>query len=93
MHLSDIETANNLVALFLARADERGDRPFLGAMAGGAWRTQSWREVADKVCVLAESLRALGLHEGDRVALVSENRPEWCIADLAGLTGPKETAA
>jgi len=83
VQLSDIETANNLVALFLARADERGDRPFLGARAGDAWRTQSWREVADKVCVLAESLRALGLHEGDRVALVSENRPEWCIADLA----------
>jgi long-chain acyl-CoA synthetase len=39
--------------------------------------------VADQVCLLAESLRALGLADGDRVALVSENRPEWCIADLA----------
>jgi long-chain acyl-CoA synthetase len=33
--------------------------------------------------VLAESLRGLGLVDGDRVLLVSENRPEWCIADLA----------
>jgi long-subunit acyl-CoA synthetase (AMP-forming) len=29
------------------------------------------------------SLRDIGLKEGDRVVLVSENRPEWCIADLA----------
>jgi long-chain acyl-CoA synthetase len=83
LQLSDIDSANNLVELFLKRADARGDRPFLGAKAGGQWNTQSWREVADKVCVLAESLRSLGLSDGDRVALVSENRPEWCIADLA----------
>ena len=83
MQLGDIDSANNLVELFLKRADARGDRPFLGAKVGGEWRTQSWREVADKVCLLAESLRGLGLADGDRVALVSENRPEWCIADLA----------
>ena len=83
MQLSDIDSANNLVELFLTRADARGDRPFLGAKAGGAWHTQSWREVAGQVCLLAESLRRLGLTDGDRVALVSENRPEWCIADLA----------
>jgi long-chain acyl-CoA synthetase len=83
LQLGDIDSANNLVELFLKRAGERGDRPFLGAKVGGEWRTQSWREVADKVCLLAESLRRLGLADGDRVALVSENRPEWCIADLA----------
>lgn len=83
VELSDIDTAPNLVALFLARAEAGGDRPFLGRKTGGAWRTQSWREVADQVCILAENLRALGLEAGDRVALVSENRPEWCIADLA----------
>ena len=43
----------------------------------------SWNEAADQVAALAESLRALGLRPGDRVMLVSENRPEWCIADLA----------
>jgi long-chain acyl-CoA synthetase len=32
---------------------------------------------------MAEALRGLGLKDGDRVALVSENRPEWCMADLA----------
>lgn len=83
MELSDFAAANNLVELFLRRADELGDKPFLAAKRDGAWRTLSWREVAEQVCLLAENLRALGLQDGDRVMLVSENRPEWCIADLA----------
>ena len=80
--LSDIDAASNLVELFLKRADEGGDKPFLGAKRDGTWTTISWREAADKVCLLAEGLRAMGLVDGDRVMLVSENRPEWCIADL-----------
>ena len=81
--LSDIDSANNLVELFLKRADERGEEAFLGAKRDGVWHTQSWNEVAEHVCLLAENLRKLGLENGDRVCLVSENRPEWCIADLA----------
>jgi long-chain acyl-CoA synthetase len=81
--LQDIDGAQNLVELFLKRADEKGDAPFLGHKAGGQWVTQSWRSAAEQVCLLAEALRGMGLEDGDRVALVSENRPEWCIADLA----------
>ncbi|MFV0644827.1 MAG: AMP-dependent synthetase/ligase [Sphingomonadaceae bacterium] len=83
MQLADIDNANNLVALFLSRADELGERPMLGYKTEGKWRTLSWAEVSDQVCLLAESLRSMGLNDGDRVILVSENRPEWCIADLA----------
>ena len=81
--LQDIDNAQNLVELFLKRADEKGDAPFLGHKTGGQWVTQSWRSAAEHVCLLAEALRAMGLEDGDRVALVSENRPEWCIADIA----------
>ena len=35
------------------------------------------------MAALAASLRRIGLEAGDRVALISENRPEWLIADLA----------
>ena len=81
--LQDIDGATNLVELFLTRAEQRGSLPFLGRKVAGKWETISWSDVADQVCLLAENLRALGLNEGDRVALVSENRPEWCIADIA----------
>ncbi|MBX9643664.1 MAG: long-chain fatty acid--CoA ligase [Novosphingobium sp.] len=81
--ISDLPTRRNLVELFLARADAKGDAPFLWAKHGGKWQALSWAEVARQVCCLAESLRKLGLKDGDRVMLVSENRPEWCIADFA----------
>ena len=73
----------NLVTMFFARASEKGDRPFLWAKRGGAWQPTSWREAAETVSRLAQALRRIGLRRGDMVMLVAENRPEWCIADLA----------
>ncbi len=77
-----VDAAPNLVALFLARADEHPDRPCLTRRSGGNWQTFSWAETRDRVVTLAAALGDLGIMPGDRVALVSENRPEWCIADL-----------
>ncbi|MEQ1497664.1 MAG: long-chain fatty acid--CoA ligase [Novosphingobium sp.] len=81
--ISDLPKCRNLVELFLSRADAKGDAPFLWAKHDGKWQALSWAEVARQICCLAQSLRALGLKDGDRVMLVSENRPEWCIADFA----------
>lgn len=81
--ISDLSTMPNLVELLFNRAGQRGDAPFLWAKRGGKWQSLSWDEAVRQVCTLAESLRALGLNAGDRVMLVSENRPEWCIADFA----------
>ena len=78
----DFDSFPNLVAMFLARARHRGDAPFLWAKHGGEWQSISWAETARRVAGLAKSLRKMGLEPGDRVMLVSENRPEWCIADL-----------
>ena len=83
MQLDDIVRAQSLVGLFLARADEQGDKPFLTARVGGQWQSISYREAARQVCLMAERLVALGLNPGDRVIIVAENRPEWAIADLA----------
>ena len=77
-----LEHFPNLVAMFLARAAAKGDKPFLWAKRDGAWKSISWRDAARQVAALAQSLRKMGLQPGDRVALVSENRPEWLIADL-----------
>ena len=78
-----LERFDNLVSLFLTRAREKGDKPFLWARRGGAWEATSWAEASRQVAALAASLQRIGLEPGDRVALVSENRPEWLIADLA----------
>ena len=78
-----LEPFPNLVTMFFTRAKERGDRPFLWRKQGGEWRSTSWAEAARQVAALATALRAIGLERGDRVVLVSENRPEWCVSDLA----------
>lgn len=78
----EIDGFSNLVSMFFERAEAAGDRPFLSAKIDGEWRSTSWAEAARQVAALAKSLKKIGLKPGDRVMLVSENRPEWCIADL-----------
>jgi long-chain acyl-CoA synthetase len=78
-----LERFDNLVSLFLRRAAEKGDAPFLWAKRDGEWRPISWGDAARQVASLAASFKRIGLVPGDRVALVSENRPEWLISDLA----------
>jgi len=78
-----LEHFPNLVTMFFTRAREKGDKPFLWHKEGGAWVPLSWRDTAHKVASLATALKAIGLVPGDRVMLVAENRPEWCINDLA----------
>jgi long-chain acyl-CoA synthetase len=73
----------NLVTMFFTRAEEEGAKPFLWRKTEGVWQSFSWTAAAEQVAALAAALKALGLAHGDRVMLVSENRPEWCIADLA----------
>jgi long-chain acyl-CoA synthetase len=52
----------------------------------GVWRGVSSEELRTTVEELSLGLRALGVERGDRVAILSENRPEWAYADLATLT-------
>jgi long-chain acyl-CoA synthetase len=52
----------------------------------GAWRPIATDEFETTVRRLSLGFQALGLKPGDRVALLSENRPEWVIADFAALT-------
>ena len=52
----------------------------------GVYRPISSAELADRVRQVAIGLQELGIKRGDRVAILSENRPEWAIADYACLT-------
>jgi len=78
-----LERFPNLVTMFFTRAAEKGDAPFLWTKTGGTWVATSWAEAARQVASLSTALTAIGLKRGDRVMLVAENRPEWCLSDLA----------
>ncbi len=72
-----------LVDLF-RRAVGRG-RDLLHYKKDGAWRHVSSRELESQVRTMAMGLYALDVRAGDRVGILSENRIEWTIADLAAL--------
>ncbi|MGB3683741.1 MAG: long-chain fatty acid--CoA ligase [Rubrobacteraceae bacterium] len=73
----------NLVGLIFRNADSLGDETALGVKAGGGWRTISHAGVYERVRNVAAGLAALGVGRGSRVGLMSGNRPEWLISDLA----------
>ena len=53
-----LEQFPNLVTMFLTRARENGDKPFLSSKRDGAWQSISYAEAARQVAALAESLEA-----------------------------------
>jgi long-chain acyl-CoA synthetase len=58
-------------------------RPVVRYKSEGSYKGISYTDLRSRVETFALGLAALGLQQGDRVAIVSENRPEWIIADQA----------
>ncbi len=75
--------ARHVAHVLEERMAGRGDEPALRYKVGGAWRDISWRGLAEQVRALSSALVDAGIGEGDRVAILAPNRPEWTIADLA----------
>ena len=76
-------TFQSLNKLFFDRAEQYNEKPFLWAKKDKEWIPLTWNETSLKVKEFAGGLRSLGIKPGDKVVIVSENRPEWIIADLA----------
>ena len=51
----------------------------------GVWRPWTWEHYWDQIQLAGHALLALGVAPGDRVAIHSENRPEWLVSDLGAL--------
>ncbi len=72
--------------LFFGAMDTFAARPAaLRTKLGGTWTDISYHDLLERVQATAAGLRELGISAGDRVAILSENRPEWAIADYACL--------
>jgi long-chain acyl-CoA synthetase len=76
-----IATLNDI---FFAAVERNLDRALL-YRENGKWLPVSSREFGESILDSARALRAWGIRKGDRVAILSENRPEWPIADMATL--------
>ncbi len=73
----------NLPAMMFALARTWPDKPLLRSFRGGAWHAVTWGEFGRMAASCARHLRAAGVTAGDRVVIVSENRPEYPIAETA----------
>jgi long-chain acyl-CoA synthetase len=74
-----------IVDVFRETARTRLAAPALRHHDDGAWRTISWADYERSVAEAAVGLAGWGLRPGDRVGLLSGNRPEWHLADMATL--------
>ena len=80
----DFQTAPEMISRLAARYAGTG-KAALGYKdkATGDWTDVSWDDLFARVQAFAAFLDARGVGAGDRVAILSENRPEWAVADMA----------
>jgi len=80
-----ISSFNSLNEIFFLQCEkyQKEDHLFFNNLNLKKFQTYTWSDTKNNVLKLAKFLNEKNISKGDRVLLVSENRPEWLIADLA----------
>ncbi len=92
----NLDNLNNLIELFSLQADKQNKKDiFLEWLNPINKKTYTWEETQNNILKLSKIIRE-NIKEDDRCLLVSENRPEWFISDMAimlsgGITVPAYT--
>ena len=79
---------SSLSLMFFDQARKLSTQPLLWSRyrEDESYHSISWKKVADQVLKITGGLMENGVGDGDRVVIISENKPEWFIADLAIIT-------
>lgn len=80
--MSTSSSFRSVAEIFLHRIASTPDADALYRPEGDGWKALTWREVGEQVRGASTGLRALGLEEEDRVAIISNTRVDWILADL-----------
>ena len=92
----DLEKFNSLIELFFYQAEKQDPKSiFLQWLSPNNNKTFTWEETKLNIFKISKIIKE-NIKEGDRCLLVSENRPEWFVSDLAimlsgGITVPAYT--
>ena len=92
----NLDNQNSLIELFFSQVDKQNKKSiFLQWLNPNNKKTYTWEEVEQNIFKLSKVIKE-NIQEGDRCLLVSENRPEWFVSDLAimlsgGITVPAYT--
>ena len=78
-----VEEYGTLPRMFFSQAERFGKGAAVMEGKSGQYRPISWENIAAEIREVAAGLIAMGVKPGDRVAVMSYNRPEWLITDLA----------
>jgi long-chain acyl-CoA synthetase len=82
----DAQVKGQTLCTILERnANVHAELPALAWKQDGGWQQLTWRQYRERVAEVAMGLAALGVGRGDFVAIMSRNRPEHLIADLAAV--------
>jgi long-chain acyl-CoA synthetase len=74
------ESAQSVLDFMHARSEKFADRAAMCIKDGGDWRALSYGELSQKVIALSSYFIENGIQQGDRIAILSESKPEWGIA-------------
>jgi long-chain acyl-CoA synthetase len=77
-----LKTVNDVFVMVSSRGEKQA---MLWQDPAGEWKPITSKELYGRVRALAEILLGWGVQKGDRVAILSENRWEWAVADFATL--------
>ncbi len=75
-------TGQTLAELFLNRVEAAANQRVYLVKENGSFRPQTWKQLYETTLGLYSSLRRKGIQKGDRVAILSNSRPEWSACDL-----------
>src|SRR5688572_28743088 len=86
-NLKVFETIPQTIPHFCFESFKRHNKPnALAYKTDNAWHYLNGADAVEGVKRIAMGLAALGVRPGDRIAIISENRPEWSLVDLAILS-------
>lgn len=86
-NLIGFETIPQTIPSFCIESFRRnGKKDALAYKLGEAWTYLSGPDAVERIRRIANGLAALGVKAGDRIAIISENRPEWSLTDIAILS-------
>ena len=77
-----IDKINNLLELFYQQYEKQNKEDIFLQSLKDMEKKYSWRDVYENIIKLSEEISKY-INKGDRCLLISENRPEWMIADLS----------
>lgn len=73
-----------LIAMIEDSIQKHANKPALAyKQKGDTYQDISYSDFGDSIQQLSNGLRSLGVEKGDRIAIISENRPEWAISDFS----------